>query len=286
MFRSITPGAVGVKGAFDEQLKYAKLGGFEGLDGGLQNLPQLAKEKGGIEGLKNAYKAAGIRAGGMGLPQAWRSADEAEFKKLLAELPEMARIAREIGASGSMTFLSPKSDTLRYRENFKWHVQRLRPCAQILRNEGLRLGLEFVGPRTSRLQAKFGFLHTHDGIFGLSEAIGTGNVGLLLDSWHWYTIMGTQADLDTLTAEDVVHVHINDAPANTSVDQQMDLVRALPGETGVIDLKMFLTALKNMGYQGAVTPEPFSAKLKTMASEQAAKTAGEALMKVWKDAGV
>ena len=85
------------------------------------------------------------------------------------------------------------------------------------------------GPRTLRVDKPYGFIHSMDGMLGLAHAIGTGNVGLLLDCWHWYTGLGTVSDLMALTAEDVVHVHVNDAPAGVDVADQIDNKRALPG---------------------------------------------------------
>jgi len=284
MFRCVNPGAIAVKGSFEETLKYARMGGFEGMDGGLTQTAQMAKEK-GVDWIRGKYQEAGLRAGAMSLPQQWR-AEEGPYKQMLAELPGMAKAAQQVGATGCVTWLTPASETLRFRENFRWHVERLRPVAKILKDHGLRIGLEFVGPRTKRENARYGFLYTMGGVLGLGEAIGTGNVGLLLDAWHWYNTLGTASDLESLTADDVVHVHINDAPANTPLEKQDDAVRALPGETGVIDLKTFLGCLKKMGYEGAVTPEPMSAKLRQMSSEQAAKTAGEALKRVWDAAGL
>ncbi len=70
----------------------------------------------------------------------------------------------------------------------------------------------------------------------LAADIGTGNVGLLLDAYHQYTGGGTPADLDRITAADVVTVHVNDALAGIPIDELPDLVRCLPLETGVIDL--------------------------------------------------
>ena len=61
-----------------------------------------------------------------------------------------------------------------------------------------------------------------------------------------------------MTASNVIDVHINDAPAGLSIDEQVDNVRTLPGETGVIPMTLFLQALVKMGYEGPVTPEPFS----------------------------
>jgi len=63
-------------------------------------------------------------------------------------------------------------------------------------------------------------------------------------------------------------------------------VRCLPGETGVINLVGFLKALRDIGYNGPVTPEPFSEKVNRMGPEEAVKVTGEALKRVWELAGL
>ena len=75
-------------------------------------------------------------------------------------------------------------------------------------------------------------------------------------------------------------VHVNDAPAGVATGDQMDSVRCLPGETGVIDLNIFLGTLQQVGYDGPVVVEPFNAPLREMAPEEAVRTTAEALDKV------
>ena len=88
----------------------------------------------------------------------------------------------------------------------------------------------------------------------LIAAIDQPNVGLLLDSWHWYTAHETEADLLSLKGVEVVACDLNDAPsAGIPVDEQKDKrLRDLPCATGVIDLKAFLGALVKIGYDGPV----------------------------------
>ncbi len=62
--------------------------------------------------------------------------------------------------------------------------------AQILADHGCRLGLEFVGPKTLRDSQRYPFIYTMAGMLALGDAIGTGNVGLLLDCYHLYTSHG------------------------------------------------------------------------------------------------
>jgi sugar phosphate isomerase/epimerase len=165
-------------------------------------------------------------------------------------------------------------------------VQRFRPIAQTLEASGQRLGLEFIGPKTLRDTQKYPFLWTSGEMLRLGREIGS-NVGLLLDCWHWYTSHGTLDELKALKAEDVFYVHVNDAPKDVEVDQQIDNVRMLPGETGVIDIAGFLKALKQIGYDGPITPEPFRDELKSLPSDEArVKTVGESMNTIWRQAGL
>jgi sugar phosphate isomerase/epimerase len=115
----------------------------------------------------------------------------------------------------------------------------------------------------------------------LVDAIGTGNVGLLLDSWHWYTSHGTVEELLQLSNKDIVHVHVNDAPSGIAVDQQMDNRRGLPVTTGVIDMKGFINAVVKIGYDGPVECEPFDQKLSGMENDATLQKTIASLNRLW-----
>ena len=53
--------------------------------------------------------------------------------------------------------------------------------------------------------------------------------------------------------------------------------RELPASTGVIDLKTFLRALVDIGYDGPVRPEPFNRTLNGMSDALAVAAAAEAM---------
>ena len=156
----------------------------------------------------------------------------------------------------------------------------------MLAEHGCRLGLEFIGPRTMRENLRYGFIYSPEGMLCLAEAIGA-NVGLLMDAYHWYTAGGNLADIRTLRAEDVVYVHVNDAPAGVAIEAQLDQVRRLPGATGVIDIAGFLRALESIGYDGPVTPEPFRKELAALPSDEARlKAVGAAMDRIFATAGI
>ena len=89
-----------------------------------------------------------------------------------------------------------------------------------------------------------------------------------------------------MTNDDVVYVHVNDAPAGVFIGDQLDNQRALPSETGEIDLVAFLKVLKEIGYDGPVTPEPFSQRVRELPDEQAVAETHAGLAKAWEAAGI
>ena len=273
MFKCLVPGCLGIQLPWEEWPGLAAKTGFDAVD-----IHPLDVAK-GAEFHRDALAKHGIRAGGAGLPVEFRK-DEAAFDASLAELGAKAKLAAAIGCTRFYTWILPASDTLSFAENYALHEERLAEAASILGEHGCRLALEFVGPRTSRAGKKYEFLHTMDGMLQLCEDAGP-NAGLLLDSWHWYVSGATVKDILALDARDVVYVHVNDAPSGIARDEQMDLVRRLPGDTGVIDIAGFMGALRKIGYDGPVTPEPFVKELAAMGAEGAVQRAAEAMRKIW-----
>jgi sugar phosphate isomerase/epimerase len=284
MFTCLAPGAIGVKANLTEGLDYAANCGFQGLDVNMKEVSGLVEEH-GPDHVKTMFSDKGLRIGAWGLGFAWNGPEDV-FKEGLDELSRLAAAGKAIGATRVSQWVPPASDDLPFRENFRFHVTRFRAVSEILAEYGCRLGLEHIGPRTLRDDKKYGFIYTQAGMLALSEAIGTGNVGLLLDAWHWFTGLGTVSDLRSLTNEDVVYVHVNDAPKGVHIADQIDNKRALPSETGVIDLVAFLKVLKDIGYDGPVTAEPFSQRVRDLPADQAVSETHAGLAKAWEAAGI
>jgi sugar phosphate isomerase/epimerase len=283
MFKALSPGAVGVRAdTLDQALTAAKTGGFGGVEFNPSEIADLI-EAHDAQSVLERFANAGIRPAGWGLPTDWRGSEE-NWHSGLEALPRLAKAAADIGGTRVSTWIMPCSDTRELAENRQFHVARFRPIAKILGDHGISLGLEFIGPKTLRETQKFPFIHTMEDMLDMGREIGP-NVGLLLDAYHWYTAHGTIEQLKALTPQQVVYVHVNDAPMNIAVDDQMDGVRDLPGATGVIDIVGFLHTLKNIGYDGPVTPEPF-VNLSGLPSDEARlQTIGAAMNLIWERAG-
>ena len=280
MFRSLSPGAIGVKvSSMEEGMELAARHGFEGYHFSIGEAAEL-----GADRVKELAESKGVRLSAWGFPVNFRQ-DQTQYEKDMAELPRLAAVAAELGVRRTATWIVPGSDELTYEENFEFHVERLKPAAAVLAENGIGFGLEYVAPKTSWSTKKHPFAHTMAQMSELCQAVGE-NAGFLLDSWHWYNAGETGDDLRKLATEKVVDVHVNDAPAGVEIDDHVDNVRDMPGATGVIDIATFLQALDAMGYDGPVTAEPFSPAIREMDAPDAAKATVDSLTKIWQVAGL
>ena len=283
MFSSMTAGAIKVSPeSLEHAITLARAAGFGGVDPNPFEVADLI-DANGVDAVKDMFGE--MQVGASGLPMNWR-AEQAEFDKQLDGLPRAAKALSDIGGTRMATFILSFSDDMNWDENYDFHVARFKPIAKILGDHGISIGLEFLGPKTLRDGHAFPFVHTIRAMLQMGRDIGP-NVGLLLDCWHWYTSHATVKDLEALTPEQVVHVHVNDAPAGLEINEQIDNVRNLPGATGVIDITAFLQSLKKIGYTGPITPEPFLDSLAQLPDDAArCKAAAAATNGVMAAAGV
>ncbi len=264
---ALTPGSIGVTVKSQKELSdLAFRHGFESVEPRGEELAGMnANEVEFILGDRDSKKLVWAAAG---LSVDFRK-DEATFRDGLTKLPPIAAALQDAGAKRMGTWLMPSHDTLTYNQNFKQHADRLREIAKILADHDIRLGLEYVGTQLLLVKGRYPFLHTLAETRELIAAIGTGNVGLVLDTWHWWTANDTIEDLLSLKNEDVVTVDLNDAPAGLEKRDQQDNARELPAATGVIDVAGFVKALIQIGYDGPIRPEPFNKPLNELENDAA-----------------
>ena len=278
MTRDLICGNLGVKATQREAIDLASRHGFESVFPDAGELGRLSDPE--VRDLLGEMKAKGLVFGAGFLAVDFRK-DDATFERGLADLPGFARGLQRAGVRRVGTWLPPASDTFTYRQYFALHARRLREVARVLQDHELRLGLEYVGPKTAWASRRYPFLHTLAETRELIAEIGAANVGFVLDSWHWYHAGDSAADVAALRNQDVVAVDLNDAPAGVAKDQMVDSARELPLATGVIDAAAFLKALAAIGYDGPVRAEPFNEKIRKMGPEDAVATTAQAMKRAF-----
>ena len=276
MYKTISPSDIGHGKSLKDAAEAVSKVGFEGY---WLNISEDSKIP--VEETNEILKKYNLKAAGFTLPVEFRR-DKETFERGLNLLEERAKYAQKIGVRRCVTWILPTHDSLDYNENFELHRTRLTQCCEILKEYNILFGMEFVGTPSIRKDAKHIFIYDLDKMFNLCDAIGTGNVGILMDIWHWDLSGHTTKDFAKFTNPDqVVLVHINDAPLGTNADEQIDSIRKLPGETGVLNIKDFFNGLKSINYKGPVLAEPFEKSLHEMSFESAIKKTIDAINKVW-----
>ena len=262
MYSNLSLAALGLSADFPTSVELAAKHGFGGLDPDIGHFASLGDES-AIREAASAVAERGLRWGVAGLPVDL-TAPAAEFAAQIANLSGTLNVLTAAGIGSVGTWVRPMHDDLTYRRNWVLHVGRLALLAEVLADAGLRLGLEYVGPKTFWSTERFPFIHSLAEVRELIADTGASNIGVILDSFHWYTAGETAADLVGLRDSEIVSVDINDAPDDRDRDEQLDLDRRLPASTGVIDLSGFMTGLRAAGYSGPVKVEPF---LTTLAAQ-------------------
>lgn len=260
--------------------------GFSGVEYSIEQAAEIA-ERDGFPALAAIFEEHKVLPATFGMPVEWRT-DEETFQAGLAKLPALAKLAQDLSSTRCTTYILPVGDVpvAQYAET---STRRFIEIARVLADEGIRFGLEFIGPKHFRTDKNNVWFYDIAGALRVVDEIHrTGdleNVGLLVDCFHWFTSGATAMDLASIPVEQIVHVHINDAQ-NLPPDEQTDSIRLLPGASGAIDITAFLQTLSAIGYDGPVAVETFSEELRAMSAEDAAAAASTAVHGVFEAAKV
>jgi len=282
MYKSLSTGLVNIKTeGFEQTLALAGRHGY----GAVGYSPDaLAAE--GID----TYRALDLmgRYGAIisdfGLPL--RITGDDAFSDSFPRLEKSARTAAKLGIHRCCTWMMSSSNDYEFAENFRRHTRMLRLIAEVLREYDILFGVEFLGPQSILRSGKYPFIHTLAGMLELCDAVGTGNMGVMLDSHHCYCsgLRGGEFAGFIRDEKDIILVHINDDAPGVPLEEIKDSPRFYPGEpgSGGNDLRGFMGALQDLGYTGPVVAEPFSEALKGIDDNDAvAAIISESTDSVW-----
>lgn len=260
-----------------EAIDLAQRHGFDSVEARADELARLPEVE--LDRLLDDMRAKGLRFGLAGLPIDLRR-DTERFADGMRDLPRFAATLERCGVTRLGTSIVPSHEALAYGDNFQQHIERIGAVARVLGDCGIRFGLEYCATPTLRRGKPHEFIHTLPQLRELIAAIGAPNLGLVLDSWHWWMSGSPAAELASLRPEEIVAVDLNDAPTGVPPAALRDRQRELPGATGVIDVGQFLGALRGLSYAGPVRAEPFEFTGWQRSPAEVAAEAGSALRKI------
>ena len=276
MYVSLNGTLVGNKAPWPEFARLAARVGYGGAD---LSLAPAMKE--GLDATRALLSELKLRTAFCNLPvNATR--DEETFRTGMETLPAAAKFAAGAGCNRMVAVVSPTSPTPK-AELRKTLKERYTAVGKVLADHNVRLGFEFLGPMQFRTRAPYEFIWRMNEMLEFAIECGP-NVGLLLDAWHWHHAGASTADIVAAGKSRIVTVHVSDC-AKMPPEDVRDNQRLMPGE-GIIDLPGFFRALKQIGYEDGVSPEPIGRVPPEMSAEEGAKLGLTTTLAVMRKAGV
>ena len=280
---SLIPGTVGINVNTNELLDLAIKNKFESIYPLINDLKKMSTME--LSDYLDKMASNSISFDVSILPVDFSQTDSV-FNNGIKVLKDYCKVMRKIDSVGFCRWIMPTSNNLTYLKNFKIHKERLKECAKIIGDNDMKLGLEFVGPKTLMARDQFSFIRTINELRELISEIDERNVGYQLDTFHLYCANHSIEDLRFLNKDDIIMCQLNDAVKGRTRDEQIDLERNLPGKTGLIDTAPFLNFLQEVGYDRTVSAEPFNKDLNKMNNEEAAKITYDSIKNSFVNAGV
>jgi len=174
--------------------------------------------------------------------------DVAGHRALLDECEELCRIAQAIRCPYVVVVPSPSPKDAGRSDVIRESAGVLQELASIAAQHEVALAFEFLGQPDCSVQT----LALADEIVRKVNRI---NVGLVIDSFHFYAGGSTIESIEALDAETLFIFHINDAE-DLPREQLEDRHRLLPG-LGILPLRQIIQALKRIGYNRVASVEIF-----------------------------
>jgi len=200
-----------------------------------------------------------------------------DFEQIKASCRRLSAIAQVIGCPYIVVVPSPLPAAVSKAQVHDDAVHVLHALADIAAPYGVRLAFEMLG------QVECSVSTLHDA-WTIVKAVDRAEVGLVLDTYHFYVGGSTLSSLMDVDPAKLFIFHINDVEPGerkTLTDAQ----RLLPGE-GVIPLADICRGLRNIGYKHMVSVELFRPEYwawDPLTLARAAKSKTEAIINsVWR----
>lgn len=188
-----------------------------------------------------------------------------EVRRVEQELDELGAVAQALGCPNIVVVPSFLPKPLPLSAVIKESVARLRVLSEQAKSYPVNLAFEFLGFRSCSV-------NTLDLANEIITQVHRKNVGLVLDTFHFFAGGSSLDTIAELNPKKIFIVHLNDAPPRPARPRLQDKHRLYPGD-GVIPLKQIRRELDRIGYRRLASIELFNPRYWKQPPAQVAKTA-------------
>ncbi|HEV2834610.1 MAG TPA: sugar phosphate isomerase/epimerase, partial [Pyrinomonadaceae bacterium] len=240
--------ATTMKADLATDIQAAAAAGFDYLEIWAAKLREFLKNS-SVADLKKLFAEAGIAPLSINSIEHVTFRDAAAYLKIRNECEELCAIAEAIACPYVVVVPGkfPPGGLSSY-EVIEDSVRVLRELASIAERHGVSLAFEFLGQTDCSVQT----LELADEIV---EKVNRRNIGLVIDSFHFYTGGSTINMIDAIDPKRLFIFHIDDAE-DLPREKLTDAHRLLPG-LGILPLKEIIAAFRRINYDGPASVEIF-----------------------------
>ena len=241
-------GATTMKASLPQDVDAAAAAGFKALEIWAAKMDTYL-ESHSVEDLKALFDSAGLLPTSINSIEFITFRPPDEYEDILARCRELCRLAQTLGCDKIVVVPSPTPD-----EGAAWDrirdesVRVLRELSDVAAPHGVQLAFEFLG-------FSWCSVRTLAQCWEIVDETQRENVGLVIDTCHFYAGGSTLDSIDRVPPEKILIFHVNDVE-DRPLDTIEDAHRLLPGQ-GVIPLDDILGHLKQTGFDGLCSVELF-----------------------------
>ena len=241
-------GATTMKADLATDIRVARDAGFPYLEIWAAKLRRYLKTN-SVADLRNLFGEHGVQPLSINSIEhiTFRSADD--YSRIKDECEELSAVAEALECPYVVVVPGRLPQTPPDRQEIVDESARvLAELGIIAEAHGVALGFEFLGQADCSVQ-------TLDLANEIVTRVDRGNVGLVIDSFHFYAGESTIESIGTVDPGKLFIFHINDAE-DLPRQQLQDAHRLLPG-LGILPLKEMLQAFRRIGYDRVASIEIF-----------------------------
>lgn len=247
MMKIALNGATTMHADLETDIKAASAAGFDLIEIWAAKLREFLKSN-SVEDLKNLLNENNLKPYSINSIEhiTFRSAED--YRQIKAECEELSGIAGEIGCPYVVVVPGKLPENAGKEEIIDESVRVLNELADIASEHDVSLAFEFLGQTDCSVQ-------TLDFCKEIVETVDRENVGLVIDTFHFYAGNSSFEAIDELNPEKLFIFHINDAE-NLPKEQLTDAHRLYPGE-GILPIREMKRHFDKIGYDRMVSIEIF-----------------------------
>ncbi len=170
------------------------------------------------------------------------------FSEKREEFEFLARLGNELSVSSIIVVPGFTKEKLSKKEVVNETVKALLEFSRIAKAYRVKVGFEFLGFENCSV-------NNLDVASSIIELVNDENVGLVIDTFHFFVGGSSLEQLGRTSSEKIFMVHVNDLPHLNHTPTDRD--RVMPND-GILPLKQFFSVLKSINYQGVVSVELFN----------------------------